>query len=82
MTNMYQMFRGNIGFNGDIGWDTSQVTNMGLMFYYSYAFNGDIEAGTHRVRTRIGCFTLRKYSTNPSSWDTPREHVPNVYVCV
>ena len=34
VTNMYQMFRGNIRFN--IGsWDTSQVTNMGLMFYYS-----------------------------------------------
>ena len=82
VTNMYQMFRGNIGFNGDIGsWDTSQVTNMGLMFYYSYAFNGDIGSwNTSRVRTMDRMFYLAKVFDQPIELGhvVGNEHVPNV----
>jgi surface protein len=72
ITNMSNMFRSSIYFNGDIsGWDVSKVTDMSYMFHDAELFNQDIsDWNVSKVTTMENMFSQTdEFNQNISSWD-------------
>ena len=73
VTNMGDMFRSAVVFNGDIsGWDTSSVTNMSRMFFSAAAFNQDIGGwDTSSVNSMMVMFTnAYAFNQDIGGWNT------------